>query len=153
MVDEKRKTTVPIPPVGADGEQPILNTTTGIITGGEGEINSPGVISQENFLEFQRLYDRLNNPAYLHTVTLSELYETSYPSRPPIIIPRPLAKPWLRHWIRLVATLVTEYAAVASVPRWPMIAECAEMLSPHDRLLARVGSATSHISFSSCLEK
>ena len=42
MVDEKRKTTVPIPPVGADGEQPILNTTTGIITGGEGEINSPG---------------------------------------------------------------------------------------------------------------
>ena len=85
MVDEKRKTTVPIPPVGADGEQPILNTTTGIITGGEGEINSPGEISQENFLEFQRLYDRLNNPAYLHTVTLSELYETSYPSRPPII--------------------------------------------------------------------
>ena len=29
--------------------------------------------------------DRLNNPAYLHTVTLSELYETSYPSRPPLI--------------------------------------------------------------------
>ena len=85
MVDEKRKTTVPIPPVGADGEQPILNTTTGIITGDEGEINSPDEISQENFLEFQRLYDRLNNPAFLHTVTLSELYETSYPSRPPII--------------------------------------------------------------------
>ena len=39
MVDEKRKTTVPIPPVGADGEQPILNNTTGIITGDEGEIN------------------------------------------------------------------------------------------------------------------
>ena len=29
--------------------------------------------------------DRLNYPAYLHTVTLSELYETSYPSRPPLI--------------------------------------------------------------------
>ena len=85
MVDEKRKTTVPIPSVGADGEQPILNNSTGIITGDEGEINHPGEISQENFLEFQRLYDRLNNPAYLHTVTLSELYETSYPSRPPII--------------------------------------------------------------------
>ena len=25
------------------------------------------------------------NPAYLHTVTLNELYETTYPSRPPII--------------------------------------------------------------------
>ena len=85
MVDEKGKTTVPIPPVGADGEQPISNNSTGIITGDKGEINSPGEISQENFLEFQRLYDRLNNPAYLHTVTLSELYETSYPSRPPII--------------------------------------------------------------------
>lgn len=70
MVDEKRKTTVPIPPVGADGEQPISNESTGIISGGEGEINSSGEISQENFLEFQRLYDRLNNPAYLHTVTL-----------------------------------------------------------------------------------
>ena len=85
MVDEKRKTTVPIPPVGADGEQPISNESTGIISGGEGEINSSGEISQENFLEFQRLYDRLNNPAYLHTVTLNELYETTYPSRPPII--------------------------------------------------------------------
>ena len=85
MVDEKRKTTVPIPPVGADGEQPISNESTGIISGGEGEINSPSEISQENFLEFQRLYDRLNNPAYLHTVTLNELYETAYPIRPPII--------------------------------------------------------------------
>ena len=56
MVDEKRKTTVPIPSVGADGEQPILNNSTGIITGDEGEINSPSDISQENFLEFQRLY-------------------------------------------------------------------------------------------------
>ena len=54
MVDEKRKTTVPIPPVGADGEQPILNTTTGIITGDEGEINSPGEIFQENPAKFSR---------------------------------------------------------------------------------------------------
>ena len=28
MVNEQEKTTVPIPSVGADGEQPILNNTT-----------------------------------------------------------------------------------------------------------------------------
>ena len=53
MVDEKRKTTVPIPSVGADGEQPISNESTGIISGGEDEINSPGEISQAKLLECQ----------------------------------------------------------------------------------------------------
>ena len=85
MVDEKIKTTVPIPSVGADGEQPILNNSIGIITGETAEINYPDEISEENFQEIQRRLDRISNPAYLHTVTLSELYETSYPSRPPII--------------------------------------------------------------------
>ena len=85
MVDEKRKTTVPIPPVGADGEQPILNTTIGIISGETPEINYPDEISEENFQEIQRRLDRISNPAYLHTVTLNELYETAYPSSPPII--------------------------------------------------------------------
>ena len=51
MVDEKRKTTVPIPPVGADGEQPILNNTTGIISGETPEINYLDEISEENFPE------------------------------------------------------------------------------------------------------
>ena len=54
MVDEKRKTTVPIPPVGADGEQPILNNTTGIISGETPEINYLDEISEENFQEIQR---------------------------------------------------------------------------------------------------
>ena len=52
MVDEKRKTTVPIPPVGADGEQPILNNTTGIISGETPEINYLDEISEENFRKF-----------------------------------------------------------------------------------------------------
>lgn len=85
MVGEKRKTTVPIPPVGADGEQPISNEPIGIITGETSEINYPDEISEENFWEIQRRLDRISNPAYLHTVTLNELYETAYPSRPPII--------------------------------------------------------------------
>ena len=53
MVDEKRKTTVPIPPVGADGEQPISNESTGIISGGEGEINSPAKFLRKIFWNFK----------------------------------------------------------------------------------------------------
>ena len=85
MVNEQEKTTVPIPSVGADGEQPILNNSTGIITTDSSEINSQFSEPEENFEDIQRQLDRMMNPAYLHTVTLNELYETTYPSRPPII--------------------------------------------------------------------
>ena len=85
MVNEQEKTTVPIPSVGADGEQPILNNSTGIITTDSPEINSQFSEPEENFEDIQRQLDRMMNPAYLHTVTLNELYETTYPSRPPII--------------------------------------------------------------------
>lgn len=85
MEDEKRKTTAPVPSVGADGEQPIFNYTTGIITAEPDEINYPDEISEENFEEIQRKLDRISNPANLHTMTMNELYETAYPSRPPII--------------------------------------------------------------------
>ena len=85
MVNEQEKTTVPIPSVGADGEQPILNNSTGIITTDSQEINSQFSEPEENFEDIQRQLDRMMNPAYLHTVTLNELYETTYPSRPPII--------------------------------------------------------------------
>ena len=85
MVNEQEKTTVPIPSVGADGEQPILNNSTGIITTDSPEINSQFSEPEENFEDIQRQLDWMMNPAYLHTVTLNELYETTYPSRPPII--------------------------------------------------------------------
>ena len=85
MVNEQEKTTVPIPSVGADEEQPILNNSTGIITTDSPEINSQFSEPEENFEDIQRQLDRMMNPAYLHTVTLNELYETTYPSRPPII--------------------------------------------------------------------
>ena len=85
MVNEQEKTTVPIPSVGADGEQSISNNTTGIITADPREINYPDEIFEENFDEIQRRLDRITDPAYLHTMSMSELYETVYPSRPPII--------------------------------------------------------------------
>ena len=54
MVNEQEKTTVPIPSVGADGEQPILNNTTGIITTDPKEINSKFSEPEENLDEIQQ---------------------------------------------------------------------------------------------------
>ena len=83
MFSQKEKTTVPIPSAPTDGEQPLSNIS--IITTNDDKINHSEEFSEENFLDFQRRLDRINDPAYLHTMTLNELFETSYSSRPPII--------------------------------------------------------------------
>lgn len=85
MVHEQEKTTVPVPPVGAGGEQPIFKTTTEIIPSASTEINLFEENSEENFEELYRQMQRISDPAYLHTVSLTELYETTYESRPPVI--------------------------------------------------------------------
>ncbi|MGN1015191.1 MAG: AAA family ATPase [Butyricicoccus sp.] len=85
MTNETEKTTVPVPPVGAGGEQPISKTTTEIIPSASTEINQFEENSEENFEELYRQMQRLSDPAYLHTVSLTELYETKYESRPPVI--------------------------------------------------------------------
>lgn len=85
MTNETEKTTVPIPPVGAGGEQPISKTTTEIIPIASTEINQFEENSEENFEELYRQMQRLSDSAYLHTVSLTELYETKYESRPPVI--------------------------------------------------------------------
>ena len=81
----KKNTTVPVPPVGAGGEQPIFKTTTEIIPSASTEINLIEENSEENFEELYRQMQRISDPAYLHTVSLTELYETTYESRPPVI--------------------------------------------------------------------
>ena len=81
MILDKEKTTAPIPPVGADGEQSLSYVTEQIITTENEEINS----SEENMEEILRQMQRMNDPAYLHTVSMNELYETVYQSRPPVI--------------------------------------------------------------------
>ena len=85
MTNETEKTTVPVPPVGAGGEQPISKTTTEIIPSASTEINLIEENSEENFEELYRQMQRISDPAYLHTVSLTELYETTYESRPPVI--------------------------------------------------------------------
>lgn len=83
MFAQKEKTTVPIPSAPTDGEQSLSNAS--IITTNNDKINHSEEFSEENFLEMQRRLDHINDPAYLHTMTLNELYETTYSSRPPII--------------------------------------------------------------------
>ena len=85
MVNEQEKTTVPIPPVGAGGEQPFSITTTEIISSASTEINRLEENSEENFEELYRQMQRISDPAYLHTISLTELYETAYESRPHVI--------------------------------------------------------------------
>ena len=81
MVDEKEKTALSTS-VGADAGQSIQSQTTQIIAGETPEINDLEDISQEKFfLQMQRMAD----PAYLHTVSMNELYETVYQSRQPVI--------------------------------------------------------------------
>ena len=77
----KTKAAAPIPPVAADGEQPVHKTTDLSIAEGLTENNPP----EQTLEEKLRLMLRMSDPAYLHTVSMSELYETVYQSRPPVI--------------------------------------------------------------------
>jgi len=75
------KSAVPIPPVGADGEQPIHKTSDASIAEDSSENNPQEQTLEEKYRQIQRM----NDPTYLHTVTLRELYENVYQSRPSVI--------------------------------------------------------------------
>lgn len=84
MIDAKEKTALATS-VGADERQSIQLCNTNIITTENTEINYPDENSSENLEEIYRQMQRMNDPAYLHTVSMNELYETVYQSRPPVI--------------------------------------------------------------------
>ena len=77
----QEKTTVPYPPVGADGEQSLSKTPDQSIAEGFDENNPP----EKNLEEILREMRRHSDPAYLHTVSMDDLYGQVYPGRPPII--------------------------------------------------------------------
>ncbi len=85
MVDRKEKAAVPIPSVGADGEQPNSNYTTGIITEDFSEINHQNEISDEEFAEIQRKLNQINDPSYLNTISMTELFNTVYQDADPVV--------------------------------------------------------------------
>jgi RecA-family ATPase len=72
----KGKTTAPLSSVGADEEQPFADTS--IITDNSEKSNN-------YFYEMQREMCRMLDPSYLPTVSMNELYDTVYQSKPPLI--------------------------------------------------------------------
>lgn len=80
-MQENEKTTVPIPSVGADWEQSLSYVTNEIITTGNEEINP----IDESMEEMLRQMQRMSDPSYLATMTMSQLYDIVYESRLPII--------------------------------------------------------------------
>lgn len=80
-MDIKAKTAAPIPPVGAGGEQPVPKTTNFSITEDLAENNPPEQTLEEKLRQMQRM----NDPTYLHTFSMADLYENVYLSKPPII--------------------------------------------------------------------
>ena len=75
MDSKETKRTVPVPSVGADGEQPISQTTTPSIAEEMAE-NNP---QEKNYREMLRQMQRMSDPAYLHTVSMNDLYQNIYP--------------------------------------------------------------------------
>ena len=76
MTDEMRMTTLNTS-VGADDGRSLTKCTGDSITDEAEEIKS--------FEEWQRELRRLSDPSYLKTVSMTELFDSVYQSRPPII--------------------------------------------------------------------
>ena len=81
MDSRETKRTVPVPSAPTDGEQPISKTTTQSIAEETAE-NNP---QEEGLEEMLRDMRRMSDPAYLHTVSMNDLYQNIYQSRPPVI--------------------------------------------------------------------
>jgi len=75
------KRTVPVPSVGADGEQPNEQINITSIAEKSAESNC----FDENYEEMLRQMRRMRDPAYLSTISMNELYEQVYKCRPPVI--------------------------------------------------------------------
>lgn len=71
---EKMKTTAPVSSVGADGAQPQLKNHNEIISNETAQIN----------LQAQNLPEK-SGSGRLQTVSMTELYDTVYPPRTPIV--------------------------------------------------------------------
>ena len=84
MIDAKEKTALNSS-VGAEEGQSIHNLSVDSITISEPEINDQIENSGESFEEICRRLQRLSDPHYLHTVSMTELYQTTFDSRPSII--------------------------------------------------------------------
>ena len=81
MTDDKKKMTAQVSSVGADERQSIQKDSDNSIPASEAKGNG----EMENLEEMYRRMQRMADPRYLHTLTMTELFQTSYKSRPHII--------------------------------------------------------------------
>lgn len=84
MASNAKEKTALATSVGADERQSVQNTKNSIPTF-DTEINQQIENSEENLEKVLRQMQRMANPYYLHTFSMTELYQTVYKSRPPII--------------------------------------------------------------------
>ena len=73
-----KENAAPSASVGADAGQPLSNIRNN-------NISNPGAESNENLQELYRKLRRMNDPAFLPTVTMTELYDTVYERKLPVI--------------------------------------------------------------------
>ena len=85
MTDEKKKMTAQGSSVGADDGQSISQITENSIPTSEQKSNDEIVNSQDSLEEMYRRMQRMTDPRYLHTLTMTELFQTTYKSRPPVV--------------------------------------------------------------------
>lgn len=85
MVTNTKEKTALATSVGADERQSIQTLSVCSISAAKPEIKGEIENPPEDFEELCRQLHRFNDPAYLHTVSMNELYETVYRSRPPVI--------------------------------------------------------------------
>ena len=87
-MNEQRKMTTLNPSVAADGEQSLTNPINSISDAG-GSVNEDSVNlkndEQYDFETEQQEIWKMTDPHYLKTVSMPELYDTVYASRPPVI--------------------------------------------------------------------
>ena len=74
----EKENAAPSASVGADAGQQFSNKY-------DNNIPDAGAESNENFDELKKKLRRMQDPAYLPTVTMTELYDTVYESKPPVI--------------------------------------------------------------------
>jgi len=80
MTDKKEMTTL-ISPVGAGEGQSIQIPSKNSISTSNAKIKD----NLSDWAEYQRLIHKMNDPAYLRTVSMTELYETEFEPQPPLI--------------------------------------------------------------------
>ena len=77
----KEKTTAPYPPVSADGGQPLSQKPNQSIAEEQTE-HKP---QERDFREILWQIDRVNDPAYLPSLSMNELYDHVFPGKPPVV--------------------------------------------------------------------